>query len=121
MMNCATDEMPLTFSLGLREGDVIIMFIFFFSFYLFSLRSCSSICSGVKRIFCNFAETSLEVNGHTFRSSEELFQLMKFKDAAVLKNIVAGITANDKESDAIKMTAKSIASLVKRKNQLSLC
>ena len=67
-------------------------------------------------IFCNFAETSLEVNGHTFRSSEELFQLMKFKDAAVLRNIVAGITANDKECDAIKMTAKSYEKKYRRKD-----
>ena len=58
-------------------------------------------------IFCNFAKTPLKVNGHTFNSSEELFQLMKFKDPAVLKNIMAGITANDKKSDQVKMTAKS--------------
>ena len=67
-------------------------------------------------IFCNFAKTPLKVNGHTFNSSEELFQLMKFKDPAVLKNIMAGITANDKKSDLVKMTAKSYEKKYRRED-----
>ena len=67
-------------------------------------------------IFCNFAKTPLKVNGYTFNSSEELFQLMKFKDSAVLKNIMAGITANDKKSDQIKMTAKSYEKKYRRED-----
>ena len=67
-------------------------------------------------IFCNFAKTPLKVNGYTFNSSEELFQLMKFKDSMVLKNIMAGITANDKKSDQIKMTAKSYEKKYRRED-----
>ena len=67
-------------------------------------------------IFCNFAKTPLKVKGHTFNSSEELFQLMKFKDPAVLKNIMAGITANDKKSDQVKMTAKSYEKKYRRED-----
>ena len=36
--------------------------------------------------------------------------------SAVLKNIVAGITANDKKSDAIKMTAKSYEKKYRRED-----
>lgn len=67
-------------------------------------------------IFCNFAKTPLMVKGYTFSSSEELFQLMKFKDSAVLKNIVAGITANDKQCDQIKMTVRSYEKKYRRKD-----
>lgn len=58
-------------------------------------------------LFCNFARTPLIVNGHTFNSSEELFQLMKFKEPAVLKNILAGITRAGKKCREVKRTAKS--------------
>ena len=58
-------------------------------------------------IFCNFANTPLEVNGHVFKSSEELFQLMKFKDTGVLKNILAGITRAGKKCHEVKRTVKS--------------
>lgn len=67
-------------------------------------------------IFCNFAKTPLKVNDYIFNSSEELFQLMKFKDSTVLRNIIDGITANDKKSDAIKMTAKSYEKKFRRED-----
>ena len=38
-------------------------------------------------IFSNFAKTPLGVNGVTFDSAEELFQMMKFKDKEGLLNI----------------------------------
>ena len=84
----------------------------------YDAESCAIICKVQDEwgIFCNFAKTPLKVKGHTFNSSEELFQLMKFKDPAVLKNIMAGITANDKKSDQIKMTAKSYEKKYRRED-----
>jgi ribA/ribD-fused uncharacterized protein len=84
----------------------------------YDAESCAIICKVQDEwgIFCNFAKTPLKVKDYTFNSSEELFQLMKFKDSAVLKNIVAGITANDKKSDAIKMTAKSYEKKYRRED-----
>lgn len=38
-------------------------------------------------IFSNFAHTPIVVNGVTFKTSEQLFQLMKFKDEQPLKEI----------------------------------
>ena len=58
-------------------------------------------------LFCNFAPTPFVVDGVTFESSEELFQLMKFKDEDVIRRIRAGITMSGKTCRQIKMTAKS--------------
>jgi len=58
-------------------------------------------------IFCNFAHTHININGVTFKSSEHLFQMMKFQDASVLNNIWNNITANNKVCYDIKRTAKS--------------
>jgi ribA/ribD-fused uncharacterized protein len=58
-------------------------------------------------IFCNFANTSLVVNGYTFKSSEQLFQLMKFTDRDVVERILDGITNNGKKCYEIKKTVKS--------------
>lgn len=58
-------------------------------------------------IFGNFADTPLVLEGITFNKSEDLFQMMKFKDPAVLANIYAGITARGKRSGNKKMCARS--------------
>lgn len=58
-------------------------------------------------IFCNFAKTALTVNGYTFASSEQLFQLMKFKDILVIRNILNGITCGGKKCHEVKKTVKS--------------
>lgn len=58
-------------------------------------------------IFCNFAATPLTVKGCTFRSSEQLFQLMKFKDLEVVRNILAGVTRGGKKCHEVKKTVKS--------------
>ena len=58
-------------------------------------------------ILCNFASTPLVVNGMTFGSSEELFQLMKFTDTAIIDRIRQGITNNGKRCYQIKKTVKS--------------
>ena len=38
-------------------------------------------------IFSNFGRTPLVVDGITFKNSEQLFQMMKFKDAEVLQDV----------------------------------
>lgn len=58
-------------------------------------------------IFCNFAHTPLVVEGVTFKSCEELFQLMKFKDAEILTRIRNNITSKGNTCHAIKKTVKS--------------
>lgn len=65
-------------------------------------------------LFSNFAPTPLVVNGVTFESSEELFQLMKFKDEDVISRIRAGITMDNKACHQIKMTAKSYEKAYRR-------
>ena len=49
-------------------------------------------------VFCNFARTPIKLEGRTFKTSEQLFQLMKFKDEEAVKAVYA---ANNP-----KMTAK---------------
>lgn len=49
-------------------------------------------------VFCNFARTPIKLEGRTFKTSEQLFQLMKFKDEEQVKAVYA---ANNP-----KMTAK---------------
>ena len=58
-------------------------------------------------LLCNFANTPIAVGGFTFKSSEQLFQLMKFTDRDVVKRIVNGITRNDKKCHEVKKTVKS--------------
>lgn len=67
-------------------------------------------------IFCNFAATPLSVNGFTFKSSEQLFQLMKFKDREIVGNILAGITNNGKKCHEVKRTARSYEKEFRRKD-----
>jgi ribA/ribD-fused uncharacterized protein len=58
-------------------------------------------------IFCNFAPTPIIIDGVVFKSSEHLFQMMKFKDPAVVSNIMNGVTSKGKRCYEIKKTAKS--------------
>ena len=58
-------------------------------------------------VFSNFAHTPIIVDGVEFSSSEHLFQLMKFKDPAVIANIANGVTNNGKKCYQIKKTVKS--------------
>ena len=58
-------------------------------------------------IFCNFAKTPIEIDGVVFKSCEHLFQMMKFKDPAVVSNIMKGVTSKGKRYYEIKKTAKS--------------
>lgn len=58
-------------------------------------------------ILGNMATTPLVVKDVTFRSCEHLFQMMKFSDPEIVVRVWNGITANEKRSNSIKMTAKS--------------
>ena len=58
-------------------------------------------------IFCNFAPTPIIIDGVVFKSSEQLFQMMKFKDPTVITNIFNGITSNGKRCYQVKKTVKS--------------
>lgn len=58
-------------------------------------------------IFCNFAATPIVVDGVEFKSSEQLFQMMKFKDAAVVTNIMNGVTSKGKRCYQVKKTVMS--------------
>ena len=70
---------------------------------------CAVFCSTHEEwgIFSNMASTPIVVDGVTFKSSEHLFQMMKFKEAEIVSRVWKGITAADKKSANIKMTAKS--------------
>lgn len=67
-------------------------------------------------ILCNFANTPIVVGGFTFKSSEQLFQLMKFTDEGVVKRILNGITRNEKKCHEIKKTVKSYEKDYRRKD-----
>jgi len=58
-------------------------------------------------LFCNFAHTPIVVDDVTFKSSEELFQLMKFTDPEILERIRSGVTRDGKTCHEIKRTVKS--------------
>lgn len=58
-------------------------------------------------ILGNFARTPLVVNGVTFSSSEQLYQIMKFKDADVIKKVYAGVTFKGINKGTVKMVARS--------------
>lgn len=58
-------------------------------------------------IFCNFASTPIEIDGVTFKSSEHLFQMMKFTDAEVIARINDNTTRSGKKCYQIKKTVKS--------------
>ena len=53
------------------------------------------------------ASTPIIIDGVEFKSTEHLFQMMKFNEAEYVKKVWKGITANNKKSQNIKMTAKS--------------
>jgi predicted NAD-dependent protein-ADP-ribosyltransferase YbiA (DUF1768 family) len=54
-----------------------------------------------------FCGNAIVVDGVEFKSSEQLFQMMKFKDAAVVTNIMNGITSKGKRCYQVKKTVMS--------------
>ena len=72
-------------------------------------HKCANFCSTDEKwgIFGNFAAAPLVVDGYSFKHSEELFQMMKFKDENVLSNLKNGISRTGKSCHNIKKCAKS--------------
>ena len=70
---------------------------------------CAVFCSTDEEwgILSNMAASKIQVNGLCFRSSEHLFQMMKFIKPDVVVKVWEGRTANAKHSNSIKMTARS--------------
>ena len=58
-------------------------------------------------ILSNMASTPIIIKGVEFKSAEHIFQMLKFIEAEYVKKVWQGITANNKISQNIKMTAKS--------------
>lgn len=81
-------------------------------------EQCAVFCSTHEEwgIFSNMAASPIVVSGIEFKSSEHLFQMMKFNDSEVVKLVWNGITANNKKSGNIKMTAKSYEPTRRRKD-----
>ena len=70
---------------------------------------CAAFCESRNDwgILGNMTQTPIVVNSVTFKSCEHLFQMMKFSEPEIVIKVWNGITANDKKSNSIKMTAKS--------------
>lgn len=58
-------------------------------------------------ILSNFGHTLLQVDGVTFKTSEHLFQMMKFKDQYPVERIANNITFAGKKCYQVKKTVKS--------------
>ena len=58
-------------------------------------------------ILSNMASNPIIIEGVEFKSAEHIFQMLKFIEAEYVKKVWQGITANNKISQNIKMTAKS--------------
>lgn len=58
-------------------------------------------------ILSNMASTPITIDGVEFKSAEHIFQMMKFNVPKFVVKVWNGITANNKKSANIKMTAKS--------------
>lgn len=65
-------------------------------------------------VFSNFATTPIVIDGVCFKSSEHLFQMMKFQDATVVLNIMNGVTNNGKRCYQIKKTVMSYEKAYRR-------
>lgn len=58
-------------------------------------------------VLSNMAATPIIIDGIEFKSAEHIFQMMKFNNAEYVQKVWNGVTANNKKSGNIKMTAKS--------------
>ena len=69
----------------------------------YSANQCAPFCKTTEQwgIVGNFGKVSIEVNGLVFKNSEQLFQLMKFREAGILKELYLTPAGR-----ALKMKAK---------------
>ena len=70
---------------------------------------CAVFCSTHEEwgVLSNMATTPITIDGVEFKSAEHIFQIMKFNNPEYVLRVWNGITANNKKSANIKMTAKS--------------
>jgi len=70
---------------------------------------CAVFCKtdGEWGVLSNMAHTPIALEGVEFKSAEHIFQMMKFNAPEYVERVWKGITANNKVSQNIKMTAKS--------------
>jgi len=67
-------------------------------------------------LLCNFAHTPITIEGVTFKSAEQFYQMMKFTAPEIIKRIWAGITNNGKVCHEIKRTVKSYEAEYRRED-----
>jgi ribA/ribD-fused uncharacterized protein len=67
-------------------------------------------------LLCNFAHTPITIEGITFKSAEQLYQMMKFTDPDIIQRIWTGITNNGKVCHEIKRTVKSYEAVYRRED-----
>jgi ribA/ribD-fused uncharacterized protein len=67
-------------------------------------------------LLCNFAHTPITIEGVTFKSAEQLYQMMKFPYPDIIQLIWAGITNNGKVCHEIKRTVKSYEAEYRRED-----
>ena len=94
----------------------------YYGYSTYPKRECVAIhkVDGEWGVFCNFSAAPIIVDGVEFKSSEHLFQMMKFKDADVIVNIMNGVTNNGKRCFEIKKTAMSYEKKYRRKDWKSM-
>lgn len=70
---------------------------------------CAVFCKPQEKwgILSNMAPTPITIDGVESKSAEHIFQMLKFNVPAFVVKVWNGITANNKKSGNIKMTAKS--------------
>lgn len=75
----------------------------------YSADECAVFCKTHEEwgILSNMASTPITIDGVEFKSAEHIFQMMKFRNQEYVVKVWNGITANNKKSRNIKMTAKS--------------
>lgn len=81
----------------------------YFGFQTYPIAECAAIRKVADEwgVFCNFYATPITVDGVTFKSAEQLFQLMKFREPEVIRKIWNGVTAKGKVCHEVKRTVKS--------------
>lgn len=79
---------------------------------------CAVFCSSSEEwgIFGNMTSAQIVVDGVTFKSSEHLYQMMKFRDPEIVAKVWRGETAKGKTSNHVKMTVRSYERTYRRED-----
>lgn len=81
----------------------------YYKWETYPTEGCAVFCSTHEEwgVLSNMAATPITIDGVEFNSAEHIFQMMKFNNPEYVQKVWNGITANNKKSANIKMTAKS--------------